>query len=180
MDTLKVMNSPNRIAPTRAAILLLVLGGCATVPPPEPGPPPAPARDRVAELRSAATATRSAVEIAPLQNPAVDLLIESAAASEAAGDHARALAQIEEALTIEPENPSLWQLKAEALLRQGEFLDAEKLAMKSYDLGSRIGEWCMRNWLLIAETRDALGDGSTSEAARTRAEGCPTKPLPRY
>ncbi|MCB1612253.1 MAG: hypothetical protein KDI60_10930, partial [Xanthomonadales bacterium] len=78
------------------------------------------------------------------------------------------------------ENPRLWQLKAEALLRQGEFLDAEKLAMKSYDLGSQIGEWCMRNWLLIAETRDALGDASTSEAARRRADGCPTRPLPRY
>ncbi len=179
MDTHTLKRTTPRLLYTSLALLLL--SGCASVPPPEPpAEPPPPARDRVAELRTVASATRSAVEVAPLQNPAVELLIEAAASAEAAGEHGKALAQIEEALTIESENPRLWQLKAEALLRQGEFLDAEKLAMKSYDLGSRIGEWCMRNWLLIAETRDALGDASTSEAARRRADGCPTKPLPRY
>ena len=180
MDT-HTLNRKNTL-PIRllhASLTLLLLSGCATMPPPEPAPEPPPARDRVAELRTLASATRSAVEVAPLQNPAVELLIEAAAAAEARGEHSAALAQIEEALTIEPENPRLWQLKAEALLRQGEFLDAEKLAMKSYDLGSQIGEWCMRNWLLIAETRDALGDASTSAAARRRADGCPTRPLPR-
>jgi tetratricopeptide (TPR) repeat protein len=179
MDTHPLKHTKSRLL--YASLTLLLSSGCATVPPPEPpAEPPPPARDRVAELRTVASGTRSAVEVAPLQNPAVELLIEAAASAEVAGDHSAALAQIEEALTVEPENPRLWQLKAEALLRQGEFLDAEKHAMKSYDLGSRIGEWCMRNWLLIAESRDALGDASTSEAARARAEGCPTKPLPRY
>lgn len=120
------------------------------------------------------------MEIAPLQNPAVDLLLADAVQLEQGGEHAKAVAKIEEALTIEPENPRLWQLKAEALLRSEKFLDAEKLAMKSYDLGSRIGEWCMRNWLLIAESRDALGDTTTATAARERAQRCPVQALPRY
>ena len=160
-------------------LLATLLGACASTPPAPQSPPP-PARDRVAELRSAASATQSAVEIAPLQNPAVDLLLAQADRLEIAGEHEAAVAKIDEALAIEPENPRLWQLKAEALLRSDRFLDAEKLAMKSFDLGSRIGEWCMRNWLTIAESRDALGDGNTSNAARQRAQKCPTQPLPRF
>ncbi len=163
-----------------ATLLVALLGACASTPPPTPQPPPPPARDRVAELRSAANTTQSAVEIAPLQNPAVDLLLGEADRLEIAGEHRKAVAKIDEALAIEPENPRLWQLKAEALLRSDRFLDAEKLAMKSFDLGSRIGEWCMRNWLTIAESRDALGDGNTSSAARQRAQKCPTQPLPRF
>jgi tetratricopeptide (TPR) repeat protein len=160
--------------------IALLLGGCASTPPPAPEPPAPPARDRVAELRSAAASTASAMEVAPLQNPAVDLLLAEAGELEAAGKHADAAARIEEALAIEPDNPRLWQLKAETLLRDELFLDAEKLAMKSYDLGSQIGEWCMRNWLTIAESRDALGDINTSVAARERAQNCPVKPHQRF
>lgn len=160
---------------------LALLAGCATPPPPAPpAPPPPPPRDRVAELRTAALASPSAVEIAPLQNPSVDYLLGEIAKAEATGDVPLAERHIEQALQIEPENPRLWQLKAEALLRAERFLDAEKLAMKSYELGSRIGQWCMRNWLTIAESRDALGDANTSVAARERAARCPVKPLPRY
>jgi tetratricopeptide (TPR) repeat protein len=159
---------------------ILLLGSCASTPPAPPEPPPPPARDRVAELRARASSTFSAMEVAPLQNPAVDLLLAQVAELEAAGKHQDAAARIEEALTIEPDNPRLWQLKAETLLRNELFLDAEKLAMKSYDLGSRIGEWCMRNWLTIAESRDALGDLNTSVAARERALKCPVQPHQRY
>lgn len=173
------MNQSLRLRWT-ASVLATLLGACATTPPPPPGPPPPPPRDRVAEIRTAASATRSAVEIAPLQNPAVDLLLSEAERLEMAGEHQAAVEKIDEALSIEPENPRLWQLKAEALLRNDRFLDAEKLAMKSFDLGSRIGEWCMRNWLVIAESRDALGDLTTSTAARQRAQKCPTQPLPRF
>lgn len=162
-------------------VVAALLGGCAsTLPPPPPAPPPPPPRDRVAELRTAALASPSAVEIAPLQNPSVDYLLGEISKAESAGDVKLVDQHIEQALQIEPENPRLWQLKAEALLRAERYLDAEKLAMKSYELGSRIGQWCMRNWLTIAESRDALGDANTSVAARERASRCPVKPLPRY
>jgi tetratricopeptide (TPR) repeat protein len=159
---------------------MLLLGSCASTPPPAPEPPAPPARDRVAELRSLAASTSSAMEVAPLQNPAVDVLLVEAGELEAAGEHAAAAARVEQALALEPDNPRLWQLKAESLLRDELFLDAEKLAMKSYDLGSRIGEWCMRNWLTIAESRDALGDVNTSVAARERAQKCPVQAHQRF
>lgn len=168
-----------KLSPVLITVMALA-SGCATAPPPAPAPPPVPARDRVAELRQAALAARSAVELAPLQEPAVDYLMSEAQRLETEGKHKAALKHIEEALTIEPENPTLWQLKAEELLRREQFLDAEKLAMKSYDLGARVGTWCMRNWLTIAESRDALGDTPTSVAARERAQRCPVTPLLRY
>lgn len=167
----------------RPALLVSValLGACATAPPPAPpAAPQPPPRDRVAELRAASLAAPSTLELAPLQNPAVDVLLTEAEKLEAAGKQRAAVKRVDEALSIEPENPRLWQLKAEALLRQEKFLDAEKLAMKSFDLGSRVGQWCMRNWLTIAESRDALGDPTTSSAARERAQRCPVQPLPRY
>ncbi|GEM_PF-573832 len=177
---------PNRAGPSlqkpkNLLPLILLLAACASpVPKPPPGPPPPPPRDRVAELRVVASGTRSTVEVAPLQTPAVDILQSDAAHLDTRGKHQAAAVKIDQALQIEPDNPHLWQLKAEALLRKEKFLDAEKLAMKSFDLGSRIGEWCMRNWLTIAESRDALGDLTTSQAARARAQNCPVQPLPRF
>ena len=79
-----------------ATLIALLLGNCASTPPPPPEPPAPPARDRVAELRTAATATRSAVEVAPLQNPAVDLLLSQASALEEVGRHAEAAAVTEQ------------------------------------------------------------------------------------
>ena len=158
---------------------LLLLAACAGAPP-EPKTPPVPQRDRVAELRTAAAASAASVELEPLQSAAVDVLRAEATKLEVAGKFAEAEKRIDTALTIEPQNPHLWQLKAEARLRAKQYLDAEKLAMKSFDMGARIGRWCTRNWLLIAESRDALGALPSSQAARKRAEGCPVGPLIRY
>jgi len=180
------MNVPNLTAPSKrfalALALLLALSACVSTPPPEPAPPAAPAkplRDRVAALRADAAAAAS-VELEPLQNPAVALLREQAATLEAAGKFAEAEKKLDTATSVEPSNPQLWQLKAESLLRAERYLDAEKMAMKSFDMGARIGLWCARNWLLIAESRDALDDQATSESARQRSKGCPVGPLIRY
>lgn len=175
------MTSSNRLSLLRAGSLcvVLLLGACAGAPP-EPVPPPPPKRDRVAAVRTGAEASAISVELEPVQNPGVVYLREESARLEAAAKFAEAAKKIEMALGIEPENPHLLQLKAEALLRAEKYLDAEKLAMKSFDTGARIGRWCTRNWLLIAESRDALGDLKTSESARQRSKGCPVGPLIRY
>ena len=163
-----------------SALFAAALGGCATAPPPPPEPPPPPARDRVGELRAAAAQTPSRVEVAPLQDPSVGFLINEADKAETAGDFSAALRHLEDALSIEPDNPHLLQRKAESLLAKGDYLAAEKWAMKSYDNGAQVGQWCVRNWLLIAQTRDALGDAATVAAATERAKGCPVLAKPRF
>lgn len=158
---------------------VLLLAGCASTPP-EPPPPPAPKIDRVAIVRSGAEAATESVELIPLQNPAVEHLRAEATRLEAQGKFPAAAQKIDQALGIEPGNPQLMQLKAEALLRAEKFLDAEKMAMKSYETGQHIGRWCTRNWLVVAESRAALGDTATSDSARKRAAGCPVGPLIKY
>ncbi len=163
-----------------AALCAALLSACATVPPPPPAAPALPPRDRVAELRALAMQTASRVEVAPLQDPAVSYLLQQTDQAENQRDFDTALRYIDDALTIEPTNPHLLQRKAEVLLAKGDFLVAEKWAMKSYDSGAQVGQWCIRNWLLLAESRDALGDLATSTAARQRAKGCPVLAKPRF
>ena len=171
------------LSPARAALvfaMLLLLGACASAPPEPPVPPPPPKPDRVAAVRSGAEASAISVELEPLQHPAVEYLREESGKLEGASKFTEAESKIDNALAIEPQNPHLLQLKAEALLRAEKYLEAEKFAMKSFDTGARIGRWCTRNWLLIAESRDALGDLKTADSARQRAKGCPVGPLIRY
>lgn len=172
-----------RVSPaTRAATIFaaLVLAGCAGAPPEPPPPPPAPKVDRVAIVRNGAEASTESVELIPLQNPAVEYLRAQATRLETQGKFPAAAQKIDQALGIEPGNPQLMQLKAEALLRAEKYLDAEKMAMKSYETGQHIGRWCTRNWLVIAESRAAQGDTTTSDSARKRAAGCPVGPLIKY
>lgn len=172
------MNS-NRL--NLAPLLALLLAGCATPPPaPPPEPPPPPAPDPVATLREAARAANSAVEVQPLQDPAVDALVAQAEQRELEGDLEGALERIDEALTIEPDNPRLWQLRAEVLLGLGRHVEAEEAAMRSYRRGSQLGQWCMRNWLVLEATRKALGDPEYAGAAARRAAECPVPAPARY
>ena len=166
----------------RAASLcvIVLLAACASAPPPEPAPAPKPKIDRVAAVRAGAAASAESVELIPLQNPAVEYLREESLKLEAQAKFAAAAQKIDQALGIEPQNPQLIQLKAEALLRAEKYLDAEKMAMKSYETGQHIGRWCTRNWLLVAESRAALGDTNTADSARKRASNCPVGPLIKY
>lgn len=165
---------------TLALPLALVLAGCAS-PSPEPPPEPAPpAPDPVTELRETARAASSALEVEPLQDPAVDALVAQAERDERRGDREAALKAIVEALTIEPDNPRLWQLRAELLLGLGRYLEAEEAAMRSYRRSAQLGQWCMRNWLVLAATRRAMGDEEYAAAAARRAAECPVPAPARY
>ena len=159
---------------------MLILAGCAGTPPEPPPLPPVPKIDRVAIVRGGAEASTESVELIPLQNPAVEYLRAESTRLEAQRKFPAAAQKIDQALGIEPNNPQLMQLKAEALLRAEKFLDAEKMAMKSYEVGQHIGRWCTRNWLVIAESRAAQGDTTTAASARKRAAGCPVGPLIKY
>lgn len=170
----------NRLNLALALVLALLFAGCATPPPAPPPEPPPPAPDPVATLREAARAANSAVEVQPLQDPAVDALVAEAERHELDGDLEAALKPIDEALTIEPENPRLWQLRAEVLLGLGRHVEAEEAAMRSYRRSSQLGQWCMRNWLVLEATRRALGDEEYAGAAARRAAECPVPPPARY
>ena len=94
------------------------------------------------------------------------MLVPSAGTQPEGGD--RALPQ---ALVLRPDDPTLIQWSAELALVRGEFDDAEQGAQRSYNLGPKLGEICVLNWLTIKEARSARSDaqGATSAAAQLPA-----------
>lgn len=150
----------------RAAVLALLLAGCATAPgpeAPEPGAPPAaPGVEQPPEAQPPQ---------APQENVAIAGLMESARSDAAAGRLSNAAASLERALRIEPRNPRLWQELARVRLQQGEYAQAENLAQRSNTWGGTDNRLRAENWRLIAESRRARGDADgAGKAAELAAQ----------
>lgn len=144
-----------------ALVLLALLVGCATAPPaPEQPARPLPETP----LPQASTAQR-----ADALPGAVHALVRDAEAASQAGDHARAAALLERALNIAPRHPVLWQNLAVVRYREGNYPQAEALALKSNALAGEQRELRRRNWELIAAARRLAGDAAGAATARTEA-----------
>ncbi len=66
---------------------------------------------------------------------------------------------------------------AEVLLQKQDYEQALNFAVRSFDIGPRVGEICDRNWRTISVARDHLGDRNGSVQAEQRASNCMnTKP----
>ena len=135
-------------------LLAALLAGCAAVYSPAPGPVP----EAVPPPET------------PVGSPAVVALFDSARADSAAGRLSNAAASLERALRIEPRNPRLWQELARVRLAQGQYAQAESLAARSNSWAG--GDAALRadNWRLIAQARDARGDGAGAKAALDAVE----------
>ena len=129
-----------------AVLIVVVLAGCAT----PSAPPPASL---------------------PGSNPkAVHSLLEIARSDAAAGRFGNAAASMERAIRLDPRNARLWQELARLRLQQGEFVQAEHVALRSNALTR--AEWALRveNWHIIAQARDARGDAEGARSARELAK----------
>lgn len=153
----------------------VVLGACATTPAPAPvaKTPAPPARDWVAEIRAEAARLPSNIDVLPLRDAAVDDLRAKAQAAEAARKYTAAEASLRAALAIVPEDPSLWQWRAEIALAERRFADAIAHATRSATLGPKLGDLCVRNWLTLAAARHESQDRAGSASARAQAQACP-------
>lgn len=132
-------------------LLYLLVAGCAILPPspprmPSPPPPAAPS------------------------NPAVVSLLDKASKQVTAGDLEQAGASLERALRIEPRNPLLWQELARIRLEQGNYRQAESLAVRSNGMASGAPGLQAENWRIIGQARTAQGDYQGAQEAFKRAE----------
>lgn len=162
-------------------VLLLLPAACAWFERPPPPPPPVPEpppRNHVQAVREGAAALVSAVEIVPVESPAIEPLLRESLRHSEEGNFGPAQNRIEEALKVEPENPRILQELAELKLRQKLFDQAEELARRSYNRSAQLGVLCARNWLTVAEAQ--LGRGENPGAARKHALACGTPPVPRF
>ena len=135
--------------------LAALLGGCAVAPSPAPSPAPAPSAPPPA---------------ARTENAAVAGLLDAARADVAAGKLPNAAASLERALRIEPRNPRLWQELARVRLKQGDYAQAESTARRSNSWAGADPGLRAENWRLIAQAREARGDGDGARSALETAE----------
>ncbi len=156
----------------RCTSLTLILSACA-------GQSPAPVDGREVEsrVRVPASQEKEGVQVFPLQNSAVKELLADAGDAEFAGDYDHATVLLERALRIQPRDPEILQQMAEVLLQKQDYEQALNFAVRSYEIGPRVGEICDRNWRTISVAREHLGDRSGSVQAEQRASNCMnTKP----
>ncbi len=160
--------------------LVLSVAGCNPFPHKPAPPPAAPDHDLVAAIRAAGTNDDSVIEVKPLRDPAVAVLVNAAQRDEQAGNYASAAAELDRVLRITPDAPDLLQDRAEIAVRLGDFADAERLARKSWSLGPRLGPLCARNWQTVVEVRLQAGDQAGADVARKWVTQCHKPDIPRY
>lgn len=167
---LMMISALQRVTP--ALLIGLLLAACA-------GTTPAPVEDREVDrrVREPARQDSEGVQVFPLQNPAVKELIADAGRAESTGDYSQAVDLLERALRIQPRDPEILQSLAEVQLQIEDYEQALNFAIRSYDIGPRVGEICSRNWRTISVAREYLGDHNGSVQAEQRAAACmSTKP----
>jgi Tfp pilus assembly protein PilF len=79
--------------------------------------------------------------------------MDSARADMEAGRLSNAAASLERALRIEPRNPRLWQELARVRLKQGQYAQAESLALRSNSWAGTDQSLREENSRIIAEAR---------------------------
>lgn len=165
-----------------SATLIILLAGCSSVarmPSPvvdrgSAAPPdtrvtdygrPAPGADWETDQEA------GQASVAPsTQEPAVIVaLLEHAETQANDGDLSASVATLERALRIEPRNPLLWHHLASVRLAQGEYSQAEQVAMKSNSMAIGSRKLQIKNWRLIAQAREQQGDTAGASQAERRA-----------
>jgi cytochrome c-type biogenesis protein CcmH/NrfG len=104
-----------------------------------------------------------------VDNRAVSLLWEQAEEARRNNEIEKAVAKLEQAVGMAPEDPVLWSRLAELRLQQRAFAVAENLAAKSNALAGDRRLLRYRNWLIIAEARRRRGDVEGAEKAQAQA-----------
>lgn len=148
-------------------LILLLLAACSYQ-------PPAPVEDREvnARVREPASEDSAGVQVYSLQNPAVKQLVSQAKSAEHAGNLDQASGYLERALRIQSRDPQLLQHMAEIKLQKEDYQQALNFAVRSYDIGPRVGEICSRNWRTISVAREHLDDTNGASDAEARAGQC--------
>ena len=103
-------------------------------------------------------------------SPAAATLLAQASAQRDQHQFDAAAATLERALRLAPTHPEPWLALASIRLDQQRPEDAEGLARRALSLGGGIRAVRQRAWRLIAQSRQARGDGAGAQEAQARAD----------
>jgi hypothetical protein len=158
--------------PLLAAAFAAALSACASAPVPAPSEPPRVERDWLAEIDAEAARASSAVDVVPLADPAVDDLRQRATQARQERRWDAADADLAAAIALRAEDPALWQARAEVAIGRAAWADVETFAMRSHELGPKVGALCVRNWLSVFAARIEVGDAVGAASARAAVQRC--------
>ena len=133
----------------------------------------------VAQVRSAGLQGND-LTVAPLRDPQVEDLRNTATQAEARKDIVAAQAAIDLALKISVMDPDLLQWQAELFLLNKNWQQAESFAQLSYNKGPKLGALCRRNWKTLSLARRAKNDVVGTQRADQQITQCTVAPQPRY
>jgi len=181
------VSSRDRFNVACAALVLLLLFGCAAN-------PPAPIADRTGarHVPPAAAAPEHPVaqpasgehtepseqphepvfgaDVSARDNRATSALLAAADADLDAGRAASAAAKIDRALQIDAQDPAIWHRLARVKFMEGDRAQALAMARRSNALAGIGPRLAASNWLLIAEIKRLDGDRAGREQALAEAE----------
>ncbi|MEO7323762.1 MAG: tetratricopeptide repeat protein [Dokdonella sp.] len=160
-------------------LLASTLLGCTQSGPPAPAVKPSPSADAMTSLhaiRAAGDGLDSAVQVHPFRDPAIDGFLKRAHVAEAARDFDAAITATNGALKLSPQSPEILQYLAELQIARGDWMQADALALKSFELGPKLGSLCARNWQTVVEARTATNDAATATQAQQRVKECRVAP----
>lgn len=133
----------------------------------------------VAQVRSVGLQGND-LTVAPLRDPQVEDLRNSATLAEARKDIVSAQAAIDLALKISLMDPDLLQWQAELFLLKKNWAQADSYAQLSYNKGPKLGALCRRNWKTLSFARRARNDAAGAQNAEQKIAQCTVVPPPRY
>ncbi|WP_282296034.1 tetratricopeptide repeat protein [Stenotrophomonas sp. PS02289] len=170
--------------PLRHSILAvatsLVLAACvSSTAPVKPVDTTSPAQ-RLAAVEAAAGKDDTELDVQPLRDGGVEDLRVVAQGKRQAGDLAGAAQALDQALQVSEGDPAVLQERAEVALLQGDWAQAEVLARKAVDMGSKTGPLCRRHWATIEQSRLARGEQENAVSAHAQIEGCTVPGIKRY
>jgi tetratricopeptide (TPR) repeat protein len=165
--------------PVLSILAVFALTACTQSAPPSSVVKPAAKVDpanAVNAIRAAGVGLDSAVQVHPLRDPAIDGFLKKANEAETRNEFAAAIESANKALKLAPDAPEILQTLAELETARGNWQQADQWAMKSFDLGPKIGSLCARNWQTVVEARTALGDAASAAQAAVRVKDCRVPP----
>ena len=161
---------------TSLPVATLLLAACATEAPRREATPTTPARNVLADIRNQAAEYRAEFQVELIRDPAITDAIEASKQAEMRGDRAAAEAALVDALY----DPEAKQRYAELLLARGEAAQAETLAREAFEASAKVGEWCARSWLTVAEARVLQNAPNGAAQARSRVPECKAPHVDRF
>ncbi len=162
---------------TRACVVLMpvVLTGCISTSTIDvPTQEPAVIHDRAIvdgqalPLPDEPTLKSESVDGPRAASPVVSKLLASSQQQRRTGQWDAASESLERALRIEPRNASLWAALAEVKYSQRDYNSAIQLSAKSNTLSGNQRQLRRRNWLLMANSYDALGNAEAATRFREK------------